>query len=182
MSAARAWVVAFGGDWDGEMADAPDDGTLLDAYIREDIATEWLRKASFETRSFAVITANLGLVTAFLALRTQLDLAQQLATGHQHTWATTALIAAGVSIVVAVLSALPWNYPSLDPDALRQLSVAVDQGKDTGIGNELREARVAQLQQTVKANNTKGVLSLLAFVALGVAAGGLVAALLATAT
>lgn len=166
----------------GAVAEDPDPRAALDGYLSATLATEWLRKSSFETRAFALVTANLGFVTLFLALRTQLDLAQRLDRQPASCLALLALAASVASIGAAVVSALPWNYPEVDPQALKDLSADIDAGGADDVSGQIREVRLSQLEKTVAANNIKGVSSLVGFVGLAVGAAALVAALVTAAS
>ena len=164
------------------MADATADAELLDGYVKDELANEWVRKGSFETRAFAVLTANLGLVTLFLAVRTQLDLATRLGRSPCPGLVQVALAGAATSIAAAVLSAMPWNYPAVTPAALKKLSADLKRGATTDAGTEVRDARVEQLRLTVRANGVKGWLNFSAFLALGVAVAFLTASLVTAAS
>jgi hypothetical protein len=37
-------------------------------YVDKEVASAWLRKASFETRAFSLVTLNIGAVTLYFAL------------------------------------------------------------------------------------------------------------------
>jgi hypothetical protein len=149
---------------------------VLDTLVDE----SWRRKSSFETRAFAALTANLALSTLYLSVSDKLNLVAELQQGWPGTLALTALIASVASVVLAVASAFPSNYPSPNPKTLKTDFQTICDGeadaRDVLIARI--EARLQQYESAQNASRRRGVAVLAAFVTLGLATSALVASFL----
>jgi hypothetical protein len=144
----------------------------LGAYIESELNYEWQRKTSFETRAFAIASGNVGLATLFLALDAQFKLTNTLGSTGERALIFTSLACAIASTLAAVFSAIPYNYPTVDHEAISDLLKAIDTGSadDADICDQVLEARLEQLRRAFHANSTKAVASIAAFIGLGLSA------------
>lgn len=147
-------------------------------YVDSEFAFEWQRKAAFETRAFAIVSANLALTTLFLAVGAQFQLLAHLDESPASWLRTVAIVAAAISTSAAVAAAFPGNYSAAPADALLELLDRSSNMKPDEIADQIARSRIAQLAQAKKSNATKVVFTFLSFAALGVAACALTAALL----
>jgi hypothetical protein len=152
------------------MADDPQD--LILKYIEADLASETQRKSSLETKAAAILTANLGIVTLFFAVRTQLGLAT-ISTKTLGGWLVYgALLAILVSITFAVLTAIPKRYGAA---SIEKLTALVDYAQRTpGYDYEaalqnIIKSRLVDLTDADRANSRKARASFGAIAALGAA-------------
>jgi len=144
-------------------------GPLAD-YVDSELAYEWQRKTSLETRAFAAVTANLGFVTLFLALSANVEFG--LDSGTAEVWIQIALGFVLLSIALAVLVAAPANYATPTLEALRSLYTRASSGDIVrqDLKSEIVEARIFQLGSARKSNKRKAVFSAASFASLGAAA------------
>jgi hypothetical protein len=150
---------------------------VIGAYIESELNYEWQRKASFETRAFAVASGNVGLATLFLALDAQFKFINTLTSGGERAFVFSSLGCAIISTLAAIVSAIPHNYPTVDIEAIRDLMKEVVAGKsdDTDVHDQVLEARLEQLKGATRANSAKAAASVVAFAGLGVSALCLIA-------
>jgi hypothetical protein len=92
-----------------------DDFAPLADYVDKEVAAAWLRKNSFETRAFSLVTLNVGAVTLYFALVTNFGLHLTAIDRPSKTFLVLVIVSAAMSIIAAAFSALPANYPTLDP-------------------------------------------------------------------
>lgn len=152
-------------------------GKLYDDYVVGELATEAARKQAIETRSFSIISANLALPTLFFAFRVQFNLAGKLAHGGLHGASVLALVASGAATVLAVVAAIPWNYPAPTSADIAELGESLQADPDDVVA-QIREARLAQLAKAADTNGWKSVVLFLAFLATGISALSLAGVLL----
>lgn len=148
-------------------------------YIDSELTYEWQRKTSFETRAFALVTANLGLVTLFFAISAQTRLLRHFATGFPHAALILTLLPIATSLCLAVCSAMPGNYSAPTVEAIRALqgrvfdrNMSIDQ-----VTEEVVEARLLQLESAGLTNKRRARFSMASFIALAIAVLSLVISL-----
>jgi hypothetical protein len=152
----------------------------LAGYVNRELAYEWQRKASFETRAFAIVTANLAITTLFFAISAQLGLEGNFRTAPMKWLLLASLLFAALSTIFAVLVAVPRDYPAPDATGLQEMFHSIVDGKHSAeeAGQDVVEVEIAQLRAATKANDYKATMSIFAFAALAAAALALAAALI----
>ncbi|KRC51871.1 hypothetical protein ASE16_02030 [Leifsonia sp. Root227] len=159
--------------------------------VEAELTAVGTHKTSLETRAFSLITANLAIATLYFALRTQLGFTADTADGPVRTVLVIALIAVAVSVVAAVLAAVPLRYATFERSYPRQksgqpepehqgLAALLDDaesGASPDLDTELLQARIYQLDRGNSSNSFKAGTILLAFVATSIAVGLFVAAI-----
>ena len=160
------------------MSDDPFAG--LSEYVSASLATEWQRKSSFETRAFAVVSANVGMVTlAFVLAR---ELALKGFDGVARQFLLGALAATVVSIVSAVVAARPGNFGTVYPEGLRHLLTKIVDGLDpVETAHQLVEVQLKDLEAARNANDLKVLWIGVSFAAFAVQCAMLSFALIAAA-
>lgn len=151
------------------------------SYIDSEIEAESSFKVSLENKAFALITANLGVATLFLAVAAQLNRLTALSTGVPSAWATVALWVASSSIVLGVLAAVPvWVSGASDENELQVLKDLRNGRVVDPIASQLDiiDVKTKRLHALRKGNGYRGWVILASFVAFGVAASCLLVALL----
>lgn len=145
--------------------------TVLETYVSSELAYEWQRKNSFETRAFAVVIANLGLVTLSVAIGAQTRLFIHLSSGLPHILLISSLLPVALSLASAVLAALPSNYPAPTSAAVRALydRMKGDQVGSQELTNQIVRARMGQLEIAVISNKRKSTYTIVAFAWLALA-------------
>lgn len=149
----------------------------LGAYVDAELGSEWLRKTSLESRTLAVLTANLTTVTLFLALRGQFELADELAQPGPHAMVTVALSALVGSVVLAVLNALPLPYKAATPAAARAVYNDIVAGQAPDTTADIVDVRLTQLEASVRWNRVKSALAAASVLVYGAGVGLLVVVL-----
>jgi hypothetical protein len=144
------------------------------AFLKDEIAAQDARKASFETKGIAVITTSGTLVTllfALAALSTKRAQTFDLPSGAR-TWLVWALIFFFAAAVAALITNLPMWYQSANTNQVKPLIEKADTEEEA-----LRNVglvRVAVVKSAERWNNIKGYV-LLAAMVLEVVAVGFVA-------
>ena len=125
-------------------------------YVDSEFAFEWQRKAAFETRAFAIVSANLALATLFLAVGAQFELLAHLDESPASWLRTVAIVAAAISTSAAVAAAFPGNYSAAPADALLELLDRSPSMKPDDIADQIARSRIAQLAagEEVKRNKS----------------------------
>ena len=156
------------------------DADRVDDWIRDELAIEWQRKESFETRALAIVAANVGLVTLFFAVADQIDFLDRLRKGWGHTLLLVAFGFVIASTVAALVCAFPGNYKTLK---IAEMEGFVDDVFDSDV--ELVDVHegfirlgLAKVRAWKRANRRKAIGAYVAFVCIGVAAVALVGAML----
>lgn len=144
-------------------------------YVELEVASSWQRKTGLETRSFALVTLNLGVATLYFALQDQLGLSPLEIAAGPKTVLLVGLIASCISIFSAAGSAIPLNYPIPELDAFDELIEAVKKG-ETGVKDEILQVRLHQLKSATRSNTLKAILIVLSFITFAVAATALIIA------
>jgi hypothetical protein len=144
------------------------------AFLKDQIATQEQRKASFEQRGLAVITTSGTLVTllfALAALSTK-EQATFVLPNRAEPWLGAALVLFFGAALAALITNLPLWYQSANPDDIKGLvertTTQEEADKDVAL------ARVAELKSAKTMNSIKGWVLVLAL-ALEVSALGCVA-------
>lgn len=90
-------------------------------YLKDEIAAQDARKASFEQRGLAVVTTSGTLVTLLLALAafSTKEADTFLLPTDARTWLSRALSLFLVSAAAALLSNLPLPYKAVEPDQIK---------------------------------------------------------------
>jgi hypothetical protein len=141
----------------------PDRYEAFGKYVTDAYGFEWQRKQSIETRSLALITANIALLTVITLLAERLNLLDQLHTGCVQNFAAASLILYGVSTVIALLTALPFNYPSVHAADLTDMLGEVMTLNDEAVDAEVIELRIEELRQAQNTNRTRSFLLVAGF-------------------
>lgn len=150
-----------------EMSDSRDESiTAIESTLNAEITAAYARKTSLETRATALITAALAAVTLYIALRSNIANATLLAAEGRAEWVTGALIIVGVSIMFAIVVALPLSYPMLGKAAFDEYIGEVERGEAHDHRLELLRARSKALGIMIQSNNIKVWALLGGFVAL----------------
>jgi hypothetical protein len=147
------------------------------AYVELEMTSSWQRKTGLETRSFALVTMNLGAATLYFALQGQLGLSPTQIEAGPRTVLLVSLIASCVSIMTAAASALPLNYPGPKLTAFDELFQAA-KDNEAGLKEEILEARIFQLKRSTQSNALKAAFIVAAFSAFALAATTLIVAIL----
>lgn len=149
----------------------------LQTFVDDELKSEAARRAAFEARTIAIVTANLGSVTLFLAVRTQLDLQTALTKNPQHDRVVTALCFVAASLGFALLNALPMRNAAVSLHDLNVAYLAVKDGRAPFGLSAVVAVRLRQLRTMVRVNRVKAGLSTLAVLTYGIAVALLVWAL-----
>lgn len=132
--------------------------------VREELATEYSRKTSFETRAFSTVTANLTLVTLGLALSQALRLWGAMGLGLS-AWALGfAALLCLASVLSAVAAAYPRVQEGMDAEFLSGAADYLDgdiEASDVYPG--MIRARVRLLRTWRRANDERSRWSILSF-------------------
>ena len=134
--------------------------TTLDA----EIVAAYARKTSFETRSGLLVAGSVGLVTIFLALREQLEISAELAKSPHSSYVVAGLAMTGLTLVAALLTSMPWNYPITDGHLLRVLLGEVEKGYE--LRAELLAYRAKALVSMTRSNTIKACTYMIGVIAL----------------
>lgn len=155
---------------------------LMEALSAE-LSEELARKTSFEMRAFAVVTANLALVTIWLSLDQALGLAARVVSEFGQTPLAIMAWSAVSAVVFAVLSAVPLLQKRIVGDDWSELlNYIIDEKPlDSAVLAALVRTRIVALKSRQAANTFRAWLLLASTVALvigvGVAAYTIAAAL-----
>lgn len=139
--------------------------------VESSLDDAWRRKESFETRAFALATANLAIATLYFAMLDQLGSTKDLSHHLPEVLIIVALAAGAASVISAVASTIPVNYPSISAATLRKDSALV-KGDEVSEGDVLDaqiDARLTQYARAQEASAFRGWLALAAFVLFGIA-------------
>jgi hypothetical protein len=126
-------------------------------FLKDEIAAQDARKASFEAKGLAVITTSGALVTllfALAALSTQQAQTFVLPKGAQD-WLRLALIAFFAAAVAALITNLPLWYQAPNVDDVKKLFIEDADDPNAALKN-VGLARVAVANSAEHANNIKG--------------------------
>ena len=116
---------------------------------------EWQRKQSIETRSLALVTVNIALLTIVTLLSERLDLLGQLSDPCIRNLGLVSLVVYGVSTVAALCTALPFHYWALDPDGMDDILEELVPMTDEDSVVELLDMRINQLRQAREMNRLR---------------------------
>lgn len=160
------------------MVETTSAAAMLAAYVDSEFDYEWRRKTSLETRAFALVTANLAMVTLYLAVRAQSTLLAVIQGGAPRCFAVVAFALIAISTFAAVISAAPMRYAGPHPDAFQELANSLQSEKAASVQKEIIEARIAQLSRAFEANNRKATYAVFAFICTAGSAVALAGALI----
>ena len=155
-------------------------GRLLD-YLDSELNAEAAFKSSLESRAFALITANLGIATLFVALATQFGRWTSLGQGDPQWWVFAALYLAAGSIVLGVVSALPMRVAAAAKGTERSLLTQLREGDDVDPISErldIADLKIERLDTMRTGNVFRSRTILWSFVCFGGGAAALLTALL----
>jgi hypothetical protein len=145
---------------------------VLHDELRDEYAAEWQRKTAFETRAFAIVAANLAVVTFLLALSDRTGVLQSLRIGLPDKLVTAGLVVNGLSVLSALTSAIPLRYRAIGTEGFTAVLGRItgsERLSQAAVTTQSIKAKVRQLSSAKKANRFKAATSLLAFVAIAVA-------------
>jgi hypothetical protein len=140
----------------------------LSDYVEAEITSAWQRKTSIETRSFALVTMNLGVATLYFALQTQFGINPQTISPTTRTLLLFSVLGLAVSVVNAAASALPFNYPIPAMAAFDDLLAAAKAGDPDQV-EEILESRIKQLKSFTASNSRKVAFMIVSFLAFAAA-------------
>lgn len=155
---------------------------LLNDYVTNDLAVEWQRKTSFETRAFAIVTANLASSTLLLALSDRAGLLTRISSSSGRGLAIVAMIAGLASVMTSLLSVRPRAQKSLPVVELESVLSGILRGaKPEEVLSATVDARLGILDTIVKANDARGRWIATAYILLAVEATVLLASIIVSA-
>lgn len=160
--------------WSGNLGVAVTNEPARESFLKvleSSLDDAWRRKESFETRAFALATANLAIATLYFAMLDQLGSTKDLSHSLPEVLIIVALAAGAGSVISAIVSTIPVNYPSISAATLREDSALV-KGDEVSEGDVLDaqiDARLAQYARAQEASALRGWLALAAFVLFGIA-------------
>lgn len=131
--------------------------------IEAEMTSAWARKASFEVRAFSIVTANLAIVTVFLAVQNALGFTAFTQNGAVRALVVTCLILVSLSLVSAGLSALPRDYPVMEKGGYGDFLKEAADGEAVDLVVEFTEFRIGQLESATLSNEKKAFWTVLAF-------------------
>ena len=133
-------------------------------YVEKELDGETATKSSFEVKAFSLVSLNLGIVTLYFALRTQLALWQSVTWGVPDFLLVASTTLALASVVTAAIVALPARVLLLPNQALDKLyTAATSEAYRGAIIEEVLESRIKQLQAKSDTNSRKATLVVVSF-------------------
>lgn len=151
----------------------------LSDYVDKEMSAAWLRKSSFETRAFSLVTLNIGAVTLYFALVNSFGLKVVTSSSPSRFYLLVILLAAAVSIGAAAFSALPANYSALREADFNEFLTEIYDGSGGDHNQVMLELKISQLGVATRSNQRKAIAIFVSFASFGLMALLLVAALLA---
>lgn len=163
-----------------EMVRVVEEGELdvVSDYLDKELAVAWLRKSSFETRAFPIVTMDVGLVTLYLTLIKTLDLKLVTQEGWPHTLAILIVVAASLSILFAALTAFPLPYAAYSPDGFDELFEEILQKKHAAHAQYIVERKIQAYRSAWISNRIKAAFVFASFFFMATLAGLLIAAII----
>lgn len=140
----------------GEVAPAPTGATLYGEYLKDELAGQEARKASFEQRGLAVVTTAGTLVTLLFglaALSTTVAKPDRLG-GPERALLAVALVLFVLSAVLALATNFPLKYSGPEAPDIKAHLEADDSPSDAAL--EVALARVHILEVAQRKNTRKG--------------------------
>jgi len=150
----------------------------LSDYVDKEVSSAWLRKSSFETRAFSLVTLNIGAVTLYFALLKGFNLTLVANSFSSRAYFVVILLAATTSIAAAAYSALPADYPALRDADFQEFLTEIYDGKGGDHVLVMLELKIGQLATATRSNQRKAVAIFVSFAAFALLALLLIGALL----
>lgn len=141
----------------------------ISKVIEAEITSAWVRKSSLEVRAFSLISANVAVVTIFFALQSNLGYTAFRQNGLVRLLVIAGLVLMVISVVAALISAFPRNYPVMESGGYGQYLKEASDDEDVDLVFEFVEFRISQLEAASASNSSKSWFVLLAFSTIGVA-------------
>ncbi|MFI6170512.1 hypothetical protein ACIBCN_27275 [Nocardia sp. NPDC051052] len=151
---------------------------IVSDYLDKELAVAWLRKSSFETRAFPIVTMDVGLVTLYLTLIKTLDLKLATQEGWPHLLAIMIVVAASLSILFAALTALPLPYAGYSPDGFDELLEEVLREQNAAHAQYIVERKIETYRSACASNKIKSFCVLISFFCMTILAGLLIASII----
>lgn len=147
------------------------------AFVKDELAAQDARKASFEQRGITVITTSGALATLLLGLAAlSTKKADTFVLPHPaDTYLAISLVLFAAAAVLALLTNLPMNYDTPTVDALKERVNEAVMGDEDAAEKDIALTRIKNLKTAKEKNTTKAWL-LIAALAGEVLAVGFVAA------
>jgi hypothetical protein len=152
--------------------------TAISATLRDDLTWSWARKSSLETRAAALVALGIGLVTVFLTLRLQLDVADALLAEAPSRLTVLGLIGTACALVAAVLVCVPIRYPGIPGRIYSKYLGEVQRGDYFDHREELIDGQIQVLLKLDVANSVKAWILFGGYLAVSAAVAMLTVALL----
>ena len=137
----------------------PDGGSAVyGEYLKDELARQDARKASFEQRGIAVVTTAGTLVTLLLGFSALTSKAakERLLHGDTAGWLAASLVLFVVASVVALVTNFPTGYRSLRADEMRErVDMEPEDGGDTA-AYVVADLRLNILATAQEKNSSKG--------------------------
>lgn len=138
-----------------------------DEYINAELTSGWAKKASIETRAFAIVAVNTGLATLYIAVQAQFGISSISLPEASKALLVAGLFCSLASIAGAAVAAGPGRYKEPSSDFLTQIFENSMDPQYIFTRAAVIKARIDEFQKLAHKNTQKARLIGISFILLG---------------